>query len=240
MKKKYSIFLIGITCAVTPGFGVFAQNDTKPDAQYAPWSLKIGGGIGHAEDVKYKEDKGKTNNYRISAEYNPRYFGFEFGLTHQLFYLSVPSHADHLLPYLTYAAIGRNGNVSNGVLYNTVASNDPLRERNNFSLTFLDIGPTFHLRPGKKFDPYISIGAGATGFDRYASYRGFGRLGFKINFDRFFVFTEAEGSAINRAYTRDVRIHYNEYSGLVGLGFHFGGEETSKKEEQPVTSLSSF
>ncbi|PJZ52936.1 hypothetical protein [Leptospira adleri] len=242
MRKEYSVLLIGLACAIYPGIAVFGEGESeKISAQYAPWSLKIGGGIGRAEDVKYKENEGKTNNYRLSAEYNPRYFGFEFGITHKIFSLSVPSHADHILPYLTYINIGRNGNLSNETIYNAfVAAGDPLRDRNNFSLTFLDIGPTFHMRPGKTFDPYISIGAGTTGFDRFASYRGFARLGFKINFDRFFIFSEAEGSAINRYYVRDLRVNYNEYSGMVGVGFHFGGDESPTKKEEPITSLSSF
>ncbi|MBM9577978.1 hypothetical protein JWG45_12550 [Leptospira sp. 201903070] len=247
MRKEYSIFLIGLTFALYPGISVFAEGEPEKEvnAQYTPWSLKIGGGIGKGEDAHYKEDRGRTNGYRFSAEYNPRYFGFELGITHKVFSLDVSSQTDYiLLPYLAYVNIGRNGNVSNERIYNTLmTAGDLQREKDNFSLTFLDFGPTFHMRPGKTFDPYISIGAGITGFDKFASYRGFGRLGFKINFDRFFIFTEAEGSSINRHFARDLRFQYNEYSGMVGLGFHFGGggEESSppEKKEEPVENVSS-
>ncbi|TGK20556.1 hypothetical protein [Leptospira stimsonii] len=242
MKQKYSIFLIGLSCALFPALGVFAQSDTKADAQYAPWSLKIGGGIGGAYETEYKDNKGKTNNYRISAEYNPRYFGFEFGITHKIFSLSTNPSVNHVYPYLlyTYESTGQNRDLANGALFSGSLNSDPLRERNNFSLTFLDLGPTFHMRPGKTFDPYVSIGLGVNGFDRFASYRGFARLGFKLNFDRFFVFTEAEGSQISRYYNSDLRIRYNDYSGMIGVGFHFGDGESSTKKGEPVTSLSSF
>ncbi|TGM03608.1 hypothetical protein EHQ76_08135 [Leptospira barantonii] len=244
MKKEYSILLIGFACSVFPFAGVFAQDSKTENKQFAPWSLKIGGGIGHAEERAYKDNQGKTNNYRISAEYNPRYFGFEFGLTHKVFSLSThlhPGRPDHFLPIALYQSAGQNSSLADGALFSGSIHSDPLRERNNFNLTFLDIGPTFHMRPGKTFDPYLSIGAGTTGFDRFASYRGFARLGFKLNFDRFFVFTEAEGSSINRYYNRDLRIHYNDYSGMIGVGFHFGGgDDNVKKEESSTAGLSSF
>ncbi|TGL75769.1 hypothetical protein [Leptospira yasudae] len=240
MKKEYSILLIGLACTILAGPSLFAQGDSKPDAQFAPWALKVGGGLGGVNETEFRENKGKTNNYRISAEYNSRYFGFEFGITHKIFSLSVPPRADHVLPYALFQSAGQNNSVLNGALYSGPLHRDPLRERNNFNLTFLDIGPTFHMRPGKTFDPYLSIGAGTTGFDKSASYRGFARLGFKLNFDRFFVFTEAEASAINRYYNQDLRLHYNDYSGMIGVGFHFGGGDETLKKEETVSNRSSF
>ncbi|MCG6195243.1 hypothetical protein LFX25_18550 [Leptospira sp. FAT2] len=240
MKKEYSILLIGLACTMFTGSSLFAQGDSKPDAQFSPWSLKAGGGLGGVGETEYRENKGKTNNYRISAEYNPRYFGFEFGITHKIFSLSAPPRTNHVLPYALFQSAGQNNSVLNGAIFSGSLHSDPLRERNNFNLTFLDIGPTFHMRPGKTFDPYLSIGAGTTGFDRFASYRGFARLGFKLNFDRFFIFTEAEASAINRYYNRDLRLHYNDYSGMIGVGFHFGGGDETPKKEETVSNRSSF
>lgn len=245
MKKEYSILLIGFACSLAPFFSVSAQDSQAENKQYAPWSLKIGGGIGAVNESGKPANKGKDNNYRISAEYNPRYFGFEFGLTHKVFSLDIPPRLEHTYPFQIFQAgsmnAGPNRDVTTAAFYGSPQYNNPLRDRKEFELTFLDIGPTFHMRPGKTFDPYISIGAGTTGFDKFASYRGFARLGFKLNFDRFFLFTEAEGSSINRYYNRDVRIHYNDYSGMVGIGFHFGGgDENVKKEESSTAGLSSF
>ncbi|WP_147455805.1 hypothetical protein [Leptospira yasudae] len=246
MKEKYSILLMFLACALYPGATVFAEGETESNSQYAPWSLKAGGGLGEANEARYNENRGQTNNYRVSAEYNPRYFGFEFGLTRKIFSLNIPDRWEDSFPILLLQA-GYNINsnmrdISNQIFFNGALEDNRFQERNNFSMTFLDIGPTFHMRPGKTFDPYISIGAGTTGFDRFASYRGFARLGFKLNFDRFFVFTEAEGSAINRYYSREMKINYNDYSGMIGLGFHFGGgDETTeppKKEESTAGSTS--
>ncbi|EKO15273.1 hypothetical protein LEP1GSC008_0488 [Leptospira kirschneri serovar Bulgarica str. Nikolaevo] len=40
-------------------------------------------------------------------------------------------------------------------------------------------------------------------------------------------------------YNQDLRLHYNDYSEMIGIGFHFGGGD--KTTELPSTaSLSSF
>lgn len=245
MKRKYSIFLMFLACGLFPGTVVFAEGETKLNSQYAPWSLKAGGGIGGINETQHEENKGKTNNYRISAEYNPRYFGFEFGLTHKMISLNSTAKWEDSFPFLFYQASNQlnsdTRNLANQIFFNGGLQDDRLQEGNKFSMTFLDIGPTFHMRPGKTFDPYVSIGAGTTSFDRFASYRGFARLGFKLNFDRFFVFMETEGSAINRYYNRYVKLHYNDYSGMIGVGFHFGGgEDNVKQSETSTVGLSPF
>ncbi|XDD52319.1 hypothetical protein AB3N59_18435 [Leptospira sp. WS92.C1] len=229
--------LISLTCAVYPGISVFSEEEKDLNTQYAPWTLKLGGGIGKIKETTYGENSGILKNYRISAEYNPRYFGFEFGISRS--YAEIDFHKDREITYdyLVAQFIGASQHLNASVI-NGALSKDAFRDINQFNLTFLDIGPTFHFRPGKTFDPYISIGAGTSGFDSSASYRGYGRLGLRLNFDRFYVFTEAEGSAINRFNERNGRTHYNEYGGMLGVGFYFGGEESVKKEE-PVANLSS-
>ncbi|TGK32595.1 hypothetical protein EHQ12_18495 [Leptospira gomenensis] len=234
MKKEYFILLICSVLSATPAVSTYADaNKDTTYSQFAPWTLKAGGGIGRAQETNFGENKGKTNVYRLSAEYNPRYFGFEFGVTRSYFKMDFEPKDRHIEEYAVAQYLG-SGTFLRETVFRGDFSQQTIEARDRFDLTFLDLGPTFHFRPGRTFDPYLSIGAGTTGFDARASYRGFGRLGLRLNFDRFYVFTEAEGSAINRYNARDIRTHYNEYSGMVGVGFYFGGNGPAEvKPEQP-------
>ncbi|MDV6236323.1 hypothetical protein CH379_011870 [Leptospira ellisii] len=225
---------MGLAFSAAPALSVSANESKETYSQFAPWTLKAGGGLGRVQETNYGENTGKTNVYRISAEYNPRYFGFEFGLTRSYFKMDFEPKNGHMGEYALAQYLG-GGPFLRDTVFRGDPSSQSIESRDRFDLTFLDLGPTFHFRPGRTFDPYVSIGAGTTGFDARASYRGFGRLGFRLNFDRFYFFTEAEGSAINRYNARDIRTHYNEYSGIVGVGFYFGGGDSDEtKRETPA------
>ncbi|XDD52320.1 hypothetical protein AB3N59_18440 [Leptospira sp. WS92.C1] len=188
------------------------KEDKKANyGQFGIWALKSGWGGGRIENSSIQEDQGGSNSFRISGEYNPRYFGLEIGVSYFKFSLN---------PYTEFP----NGN--------------PFDSRERFSLTFFDIAPTLHIRPGKIFDPYLSIGGGIAGLSYGSANRGFGRLGFRINLDRIFLFAETEASTINRTYSQDLKFNYNEYSGIFGVGIYFGVDGGSDRKEESVKNPS--
>ncbi|TGL59003.1 hypothetical protein EHQ64_18155 [Leptospira sarikeiensis] len=220
-KKLISIFLFSTISLFIPN-SIFAEpfSLVGDGTQISPFTAKIGVGAGQAE-YQYGLS-GRSETYRASFEYNPKNLGFELGVNRGNYFvppdkstefasamlLSAPSF-DHFGYYLSAAAA---------------------IDKVTFSKTFLDLGPTFHFRPGSKFDPYIGAGIGIADIgSKQSSLRAYGKLGVRMNFEHSFLFLELEGASINRHFQGEKYI-YGEGSGIFGFGYYFGSSGTSKQE----------
>ncbi|TGL31599.1 hypothetical protein EHQ52_16875 [Leptospira koniambonensis] len=217
--------LLGIAICI-PTMQIMAKDTSKDVSQNTSWVLKLGAGRGEVRNENF--DYGTSSAYRISAEYNPSYFGLELGATNANYSIKKMEEWNknialifsegQPIPYFQYLNFGKATDKGEFVKMN-----------------FLDIGPTFHFRPGKTLDPYVSIGVGIGSSDA-KSYRSFGRLGLRTNFERAFLFLEAEASNIHR-YISGTDLAYQDYSAWFGIGSYLGTIES--KEESPRDSARS-
>ncbi|TGK01775.1 hypothetical protein EHQ53_14955 [Leptospira langatensis] len=213
MKMKRLVLGLAICFPVLPAVAQNKSSDMQTK-QNTAWTLKLGAGRGEVRDGSYSY--GTSSAYRMSAEYNPRYFGLELGITQGNYSIKKEESLDK-----SSALAYSNGNGGNYIAYRNFDRG--IDKGEFFRLNYVDIGPTLHFRPGKTIDPYASIGIGIA--DR-GSYRAYSRLGLRVNMDRAFVYFEGEASNINRNYV-DRHWTYHDYNGWVGVGMYLGSMEPS-------------
>ncbi|RHX88759.1 hypothetical protein [Leptospira stimsonii] len=145
---------------------------------------------------------GSTYHGRFLAEYLPGHVGFLFGMSNTVFDLKLKqSGADQLIPLLTIQALltptsgSSSSSSSSLLLLLPLLSSGGADAKIQDSITYFDFGPTFHARPRKTFDPYFALGLGAGSCSGNCySYRGFAKLGLRVNFGGGYIFLEAEQS----------------------------------------------
>ncbi|PKA16175.1 hypothetical protein [Leptospira haakeii] len=233
MKKIISLFVVCISSLIP--FSLFAEPFTLigQGTQISPFTAKIGIGAGQAE-YQYGL-AGRSETYRAGFEYNPRNFGFEIGVNRSSYFIP-PDRSTEMSSAMILSA----PTFDNFGYYFAGAS---MIDKITFSKTFLDLGPTFHFRPGSKFDPYIGAGFGIADIGaKQSTLRAYGKLGVRMNFERSFLFLELEGASINRHFLGEKYI-YGEGSGIFGFGYYFGSASSSdnkqvapvkQKEEEPA------
>ncbi len=191
--------------------------------QTSPYLIKIGYGIGQAE-YQYG-NSGRSESYRASFEYNPKNWGIEFGINRANYFVPPDKASEFLVAYI----LSVNAPERFGLNLFTAAQVDQI----TFSKTFLDIGPTFHLRPGSKIDPYIGAGFGiGDNSGGKSALRGYAKLGVRFNFERTFLFFELEGGSVNRYYQGEQYV-YSDGSGIFGAGYYFGKSDAADKKPEP-------
>ncbi|AOP34869.1 hypothetical protein A0128_14045 [Leptospira tipperaryensis] len=145
---------------------------------------------------------GSTYHGRFFAEYLPGHVGLLFGMSSTVFDLKLKQSAmDQLAPLLTIQALfsptssSSSTAASTSILYLLPLLTGGTDTKIQDTITYFDVGPTFHARPRKTFDPYfaLGIGAGSCSGNCY-SYRGFAKLGLRVNFGGGYLFLEAEQS----------------------------------------------
>lgn len=189
--------------------------------QTSPFTAKIGVGAGQAE-YQYGL-AGRSETYRAGFEYNPKNFGFELGVNRSGYFIPQDRSTEMASAMILAAPTFDNF----GYYFAAAAMIDKV----TFSKTFLDLGPTFHFRPGSKFDPYIGAGIGIADIGaKQSTLRAYGKLGVRMNFERSFLFLELEGASINRHFQGEKYI-YGEGSGIFGFGYYFGSASSSESKE---------
>ncbi|MGJ4748108.1 hypothetical protein ACQV5M_17245 [Leptospira sp. SA-E8] len=233
MKKIISLFLVCIFSFIPST--LFAEPFTLigEGSQFSPFTAKISVGGGQAE-YQYGL-AGRSETYRAGFEYNPRNLGFELGVNRSGYFVPQDRSTE-----MASAMILSAPSFDNFGYYLAAAA---MIDKVTFSKTFLDLGPTFHFRPGSKFDPYIGAGLGIADIGaKQSTLRAYGKLGVRMNFERIFLFLELEGASINRHFQGEKYI-YGEGSANLGFGYYFGSGSTSDdkgtspvkpKEEEPA------
>ncbi|TGN00279.1 hypothetical protein [Leptospira dzoumogneensis] len=223
MKKIISLFVVCIFSLLP--FSLFAEPFTiiGGGTQISPFTAKIGVGTGQAE-YQYGL-AGRSETYRAGFEYNPRNLGFELGINRSGYFIPQDRSTE-----MSSAMILSAPTFDNFGYYFAAAA---MIDKITFSKTFLDLGPTFHFRPGSKFDPYIGAGFGIADLGaKQSTLRAYGKLGVRMNFERSFLFLELEGASINRHFQGEKYI-YGEGSGIFGFGYYFGSASASDNKEVP-------
>ncbi|PJZ48552.1 hypothetical protein [Leptospira saintgironsiae] len=221
MKKLISLFVVCIF-SLLPST-LFAEPFTLigGGTQTSPFTAKIGVGAGQAE-YQYGL-AGRSETYRAGFEYNPKNFGFELGVNRSGYFIPQDRSTEMASAMILSAPTFDNF----GYYFAAAAMIDKV----TFSKTFLDLGPTFHFRPGSKFDPYIGAGFGIADIGaKQSTLRAYGKLGVRMNFERSFLFLELEGASINRHFQGEKYI-YGEGSGIFGFGYYFGSASSSENKE---------
>ncbi|TGK01776.1 hypothetical protein EHQ53_14960 [Leptospira langatensis] len=238
-----SILLFTLTVLCFAPSSLSADNLIGDGTQISPYTIKLGIGFGQAE-YQYG-NSGRSDSYRGSFEYNPKNWGFELGINRANYFVPSDKNTEFFAAYILSAGAGAPEGF--GYTLYTAAKVDQI----TFSKTFLDFGPTFHLKPGAKFDPYIGIGAGIADIgSKQSVIRGYAKLGVRINFQQSFLYLELEGASVNRHYGGNQYV-YSEGSGVFGFGYYFGAagssppasierqktiEDQSKSQEEQVPS----
>ncbi|PJZ76550.1 hypothetical protein [Leptospira neocaledonica] len=212
--------LLGIAICI-PAMQIMAKDTSTDISQNTAWTIKLGAGRGEVRNEN--NDYGTSSAYRISAEYNPRYFGLELGATNSNYSIKKMEEWDKNI-----ALIFSEGQPVSYIQYLNFGK--AIDKGEFVKMNFLDIGTTFHFRPGKTLDPYVSLGIGIGSSDA-KSYRVFERLGLRANFERAFLFLEAEASNIHR-YISGTDLAYQDYSAWIGVGSYLGTIES--KAETPT------
>ncbi|RHX79676.1 hypothetical protein EHQ05_09425 [Leptospira yasudae] len=169
---------------------------------------------------------GTTYHGRFYAEYLPNYFGLHFGMSNSVFDLKAKvDPIEQLLPLLllqSAATSSSSSSMSTAYLLYTIASPATSSAKIQDSITYFDIGPTFHARPRKTLDPYLALGVGAGSCaGRCYSYRGYAKLGFRINFGGGYIFLEGEYSHANiRIGKDDAAEPLKNQIGIFGFGLY--------------------
>ncbi|PJZ28213.1 hypothetical protein [Leptospira kmetyi] len=169
---------------------------------------------------------GSTYHGRFYAEYLPGNFGLLFGMSNTVFDLKAKANpTDQLLPLLLIQSMTGSSSSSSSsssslttiLLLSALDSGSAAKIQD--SITYLDIGPTFHARPRKTFDPYLAlgIGAGSCSGNCY-SYRGYAKLGLRVNFGGGYIFLEGEQS---HAEVRIGKVSSDPIKNQIGI-FGFG------------------
>ncbi|TGK04035.1 hypothetical protein EHO59_09725 [Leptospira semungkisensis] len=187
--------------------------------QISPYTMKLGVGAGQAE-YQYG-NSGRSDSYRASFEYNPKNWGFEIGVNRSNYFVPPDKSTEFFAAYILSAGAGAPERF--GYTMYTAAKVDQI----TFSKTFLDFGPTFHLKPGSKFDPYVGVGAGIADIgSKQSTLRGYAKLGIRMNFQQSFLYLELEGASISRHYGGN-QYSYSEGLGIFGFGYYFGASGSS-------------
>ncbi|EMJ99474.1 hypothetical protein AB3N61_18810 [Leptospira sp. WS58.C1] len=224
LDKKIIFYLLVSLFTLFP-FSLFAEPFTLigEGTQTSPFTAKIGVGAGQAE-YQYGL-AGRSETFRAGIEYNPRNLGFELGVNRASYFVPQDRSTEMASAMILSAPSFENF----GYYFAAAAMIDKV----TFSKTFLDLGPTFHFRPGSKFDPYIGAGLGIADMGaKQSTLRAYGKLGVRMNFERSFVFLEIEGASINRHFQGEKYI-YGEGSGIFGFGYYFGSGSASDNKETP-------
>lgn len=146
---------------------------------------------------------GQTYNGRFYAEYLPGHIGLLFGMSNTVYDLKAKANpTDQLLPLLLVQGLSGSSSSSSTssststiLLLSLLTSSVGDAVKIQDSITYFDIGPTFHARPRKTFDPYLALGVGAGSCSGNCySYRGYAKLGMRVNFGGGYIFLEAEQS----------------------------------------------
>lgn len=218
-KRILSVILLLFSSATSIG----AEPWLSQTDQISPYTFKIGAGAGVA---KYQYgNSGSSDSFRGIFEYNPRFWGFEIGVNQSGYHVPPDRASEFIVATITQQALAPYNPERFGLYLYSAAQVDQIP----FSQTYLDLGPTFHFRPGQKFDPYVGAGLGIGG----ATLRAYGKVGVRLNFEKSFLFLELEGASINRRFQGEQYV-YAENSGLFGAGYYFGASSQAGKPIEPT------
>jgi len=173
--------------------------------------------------------KGESYQNHFKAEYKPKYWGFQFGMSSGSYDLQQEAdpfgNAIPLLFFLPAQPVSSSG-YNSGQAFATIlllsafldmASQTPV----SLSLTTFDFAATLHVTPFSLFDPYLvaGIGIGSCG-SKCTLGKGFAKLGLRLNLTGGFLFLEGQKQISYLKPAGFDAIEMEETMGLFGFGLY--------------------
>ena len=163
---------------------------------------------------------GTSYQNHFKAEFKPKYWGFQFGLSTGAYTLEEQkSPIDLMLPLMILGSTTTSSTSS--LLLLSMLDSAGSSNTVDLSLTTFDFAATLHTRPFATFDPYLvaGIGIGACGGDCSLG-KVFGKIGFRLNVSGGYIFLEGQKQVSYLKFSGSPEATIEEGMGLFGFGLY--------------------